>query len=136
MIKLNLSLKHISIGMKSFFNYIAPKMIWLSILKNVAIYLFKYFVSHIVRHVSIVEDKSKFLVLHNFMKCFSGSWVNQIVVINIWMICCLIFWICYFWLGKKMMFTKLLLHKERMIINKNILKIITLSNNLLLAWKF
>ena len=40
MIKLNLSLKHISIGMKSFFNYIAPKMIWLNILKNVAIYLF------------------------------------------------------------------------------------------------
>ena len=69
--------------MKSFFNYIAPKMIWLNILKNVAIYLFKYFVSHIVTHMSIVEDKSKFLVLHNFMKCFSGSWVNQIVLINI-----------------------------------------------------
>ena len=39
MVKLNLTLKHISTWMKSFFNYTKPKAIWLNILKNVSIYL-------------------------------------------------------------------------------------------------
>ena len=34
--------------MKSFLNYVAPKMIWLNILQNVAIDLFKYFGLHIM----------------------------------------------------------------------------------------
>ena len=51
--------------------------------KNVAIYSFKYFVSNIMTHITMVQDKSKFLLLHNFMKCFSGTRVNQIVIINI-----------------------------------------------------
>ena len=48
MMKSNLRLKHISIMMKRFLNYVAPKMIWLNILQNVAIDLFKYFGLHIM----------------------------------------------------------------------------------------
>ena len=57
--------------MKSFLNYIAPKMICLNILQNVTIDLFKYFVSHIMTYISILQDKSKLLLLHNFAKCLS-----------------------------------------------------------------
>ena len=53
-------------------NYFAWKMIWLNILQNVTIYLFKCFVSYIMTYISILLDRSKFLVLHNFTKCFSG----------------------------------------------------------------
>ena len=73
-------------------------------------------------YISILQNKSEFLVLHNFTKCFSGTRVNQIVIINIWMVNFLIFSICYFRLGKK----------ERMIIDNNIFKIVTLPDNLVL----
>ena len=116
MMKLKLTLYHISIRMKRFLNYTVPKMIQLNFLKNVTIYLFKYFVSHIMTYISILQNKSEFLVLHNFTKCFSGTRVNQIVIINIWMVNFLIFSICYFRLGKK----------ERMIIDNNIFKTIIL----------
>ena len=76
-------------------------MIYLNILKNVANCLFKYFVSHIMTHVTMQQDKLKFILLHNFTKCFSGTRVNQIVIINICMANCLSFSICYFRLGKK-----------------------------------
>ena len=122
MMKLKLTLNHISIRMKRFLNYTVPKMIQLNFLKNVTIYLFKYFVSHIMTYISILQNKSEFLVLHNFTKCFSGTRVNQIVIINIWMVNFLIFSICYFRLGKK----------ERMIIDNNIFKIVTLPDNLVL----
>ena len=122
MMKLKLTLYHISIRMKRFLNYTVPKMIQLNFLKNVTIYLFKYFVSHIMTYISILQNKSEFLVLNNFTKCFSGTRVNQIVIINIWMVNFLIFSICYFRLGKK----------ERMIIDNNIFKIVTLPDNLVL----
>ena len=122
MMKLKLTLYHISIRMKRFLNYTVPKMIQLNFLKNVTIYLFKYFVSHIMTYISILQNKSEFLVLYNFTKCFSGTRVNQIVIINIWMVNFLIFSICYFRLGKK----------ERMIIDNNIFKIVTLPDNLVL----
>ena len=122
MMKLKLTLYHISIRMKRFLNQTVPKMIQLNFLKNVTIYLFKYFVSHIMTYISILQNKSEFLVLHNFTKCFSGTRVNQIVIINIWMVNFLIFSICYFRLGKK----------ERMIIDNNIFKIVTLPDNLVL----
>ena len=54
-------------------NYFASKMIWLNILQNVVKYLFDYFVLYIMTNISILQDKSKFLVLHNFRKCFSGT---------------------------------------------------------------
>ena len=122
MMKLKLTLYHISIRMKRFLNYTVPKMIQLNFLKNVTIYLFKYFVSHIMTYISILQNKSEFLVLYNFTKCFSGTRVNQIVIINIWMVNFLIFSICYFRLGKK----------ERMIMDNNIFKIVTLPDNLVL----
>ena len=54
-----MKLNHIYIRRKSFLNYFEPKMILLNI--------------------SILQDKSNFLRLHSFTKCFSGSRVNQIV---------------------------------------------------------
>ena len=78
----------------------------------------------IMTDISILKEKSKFLLLNNFMKCFSGT-INQIVIINIWMVNCLIFSICYFQPAKK----------ENMIID-NIFRIITLEDNLVLIWKF
>ena len=46
MMKLNLTLKQISIPMKSFLNYFASTVILLYILQIVAIHLFEYLVSH------------------------------------------------------------------------------------------
>ena len=43
---------------KSFLNYFALKMIFLNILQNLTIYLL------------LLQGKLKFLVLHNFTKCF------------------------------------------------------------------
>ena len=84
---------------QKFMNYFASTMIWLKIFQNVAIYLFKYFVSYIMTYISILQDKSKFVLLHNFVKYFSGTRVNQIVITDILMVNCLIFSICYFRLG-------------------------------------
>ena len=112
MMKLNLILKHVYVLIRSFLNHIAPKMIWLNILKNVTVCLVKYFVSHIVTHITRLQDKSKFILLHNFMKCFSCTRVNHIVIINIWMVNCPIFWICYFQLGKKWCLQNLYSKKE------------------------
>ena len=52
--KLYLTLKHIFIQIKSFFNYLALKMILLYILQNFAIY---YFISHIM----IISQNDTFL---------------------------------------------------------------------------
>ena len=70
--------------MKSFWNYFASKMVLLDILQNVTIYLFKYFVSHIMiilRNDTFLYSRINqiSLCLHNFTKCFSGTRVNQIV---------------------------------------------------------
>ena len=86
---------------QKFLNYLASTMIWLKIFQNVAIYLFKYFVSYIMTYISVLQDKSKFVLLHNFAKYFSGTRVNQIVITSILMVNCLIFSICYFRLGKQ-----------------------------------
>ena len=72
MMKLLLTLIHIFMWMKSFLNYFALKMILLNILQNFAIYLF-CFTHHddfSKWYISILQGKLKFLVLHNFMKCF------------------------------------------------------------------
>ena len=57
-------------------------MILLNNLQNVAIYLI-FFVSHTIiisgNDVSILQDKSNFLLLLNFTKCFFDTRVNQIV---------------------------------------------------------
>ena len=50
--------------------------------------------------ISILKEKSKFLLLHNFMKCFSGT-INQIVIINIWLVNCSSFQFVIFNLLKK-----------------------------------
>ena len=47
-------------------NFLNSKMILLNILQNFAI-------------ISILHEKSDFLRLHNFTKCFSGTIVNQVV---------------------------------------------------------
>ena len=57
------------------------------------------------------QEKSNFLVVHNFAKCFSGTREKQ-TVNKCSMVNCLVFAICYFRLCKKMMFTKPLLDKE------------------------
>ena len=66
--------------MKSFLNYFASKMIELNSLLYVAIYMFKYFASHIVKSskmfISILHDKSNFLVFHNFKKYFNSTIQN------------------------------------------------------------
>ena len=59
--------------MKNFLNYFASKMILLNVLQNLGIYLFCF------AHYGNSSEKSNFLVLHNFTKCFSGTQVNQIV---------------------------------------------------------
>ena len=46
-------------------------------------------------------------------KCFSGTSVNQIVIINIWMVNFLIFSVCYFRLGKRWCLQNLYSKKER-----------------------
>ena len=54
--------------MESFLNYFALKMILLNILQNVAIYLLKYFVSHIM--VIPRNDASRqFLEMMHFRLC-------------------------------------------------------------------
>ena len=68
-----------SIWIKSFSNYFAPKMIRLNILQNVVIYLLKYFVLDIITYTSTQQDKSKFLLFHNFKKFFSGTRLNETV---------------------------------------------------------
>ena len=71
MMKLSLTLIHIFMGMKSFLNYFALKMILLNILQNFAIYLFCFTHDNFSKwYISILQGKLKFLVLHNFMKCF------------------------------------------------------------------
>ena len=50
-------------------------------------------------YISIQLDKSNSPVLHNFMKCFSGTQINQ--KINVLRVNYLAFAICYFWLLKK-----------------------------------
>ena len=44
-------------------------------------------------------EQSNFLMLHNFMKYFSDTRVNQIV--NVWMVNCPVVLICYFQLRNK-----------------------------------
>ena len=115
---------------QKFMNYFASTMIWLKIFQNVAIYLFKYFVSYIMTYISILQDKSKFVLLHNFVKYFSDTRLNQIVNKYFELIIVLQF--------AKMMFEKLLLAKEMEwcwkseIFNKNVFKIVTILNNLVL----
>ena len=63
--------------MKSFLNYFALKITLLKILLNVAIYSSKYSVSHI----TVIPKNDTFLhyfLLHNFMKSFSSTKVDQI----------------------------------------------------------
>ena len=72
MMKLWLILKHICIGMKSFLNYFALKIIFLNILQNVSVYLFKYCGSHI----TIISRNDTFLYYR----------INQISM------CCTILW--------------------------------------------
>ena len=58
-------------------------MILLNNLQNVAISFFIFFVSHIIiisgNGISILQDKSNFLLLLKFTKCFFDTRVNQIV---------------------------------------------------------
>ena len=68
--------------MKSFSNYFVSKMILLNIPRNIAIYSFKYFVSHIMvisRECSFILQHKYFLVLHNFKKYFNSTKVSHIV---------------------------------------------------------
>ena len=58
---------------KSFLSYFALKMILLNILQNFANYLlfcFAHYDNFSEWHISILQEKLKFLVLHNFTKCF------------------------------------------------------------------
>ena len=89
--------------------------------------LFKYFVSHIVIYIAILRDKSKFFVLHNFRKCFSGTRVNQIVILNIWMVVSS-FQLVIFDLVKKWCLENFYFIKKEWLS--------TLPNNLVLIWKF
>ena len=54
-------------------------MIRLNIVQNVVIYLLKYFVLDIITYTSTQQDKSKFLLFHNFKKFFSGTRLNETV---------------------------------------------------------
>ena len=57
----------------------------------------------------MLQEKSNFLVVQNFSKCFSGTRLNQAV--NKCLNGCLVFAICYFRHRKKC-FPKLLLDKQ------------------------
>ena len=70
MMKLYLKLKYIFIWMKSFLNYFALKTILLNILQNFAMFLFRNYDNFSKSHISILQGKLKFLVLHNFTKYF------------------------------------------------------------------
>ena len=55
------------------------------------------------------------------------------------MVNCLIFSVCYFWLRKKSCYQNVCSIKKWMmleIINKNVSEIMTMPNNLILAWRF
>ena len=52
-------------------------MIWPNFLQSATIDLFTYFVTHIMTYISIRQDESKVLLLHNFTKCFSGTRANN-----------------------------------------------------------
>ena len=43
------------------------------------IFCFAYYCNSLKRYISILQEKSNILELHNFTKCFSGTRVNQIL---------------------------------------------------------
>ena len=65
---------------------------------------------------------------HNFTKFFSGTRVNQIVN-N-----CLIFAICYLWVREKLLLNRKWTMLE--IVDKNVFKITTMSNNFVFICRF
>ena len=75
--------------MKSFLDYFTTKTILLNILHNVAIYLFTLFTFYFAHYgnssklyISIKQEKTNFLVEHNYTKWFSGTRVTQRVNVS------------------------------------------------------
>ena len=62
-----------------YFNHFALEMILLTILQNVAFYLFNYYDNFLKRYISILQGKSSFLVLNDFTKYFSETRINEIL---------------------------------------------------------
>ena len=86
--------------------------------------------------ISILKVKSNFLAIRDFTKCFSGTTINQIVnnILNN----CLVFSMYHFRLCKKCLHNFCLIRKwmPLEIVDKNVFKIITFLNNLLLTCRF
>ena len=71
--------------------------------------LFAHYGTSSKQCISMLQEKSNILMVHNFTKCFSGTTTNQRVN-NVWMVICIVFAICYFQLRKK--YLQNLLNKE------------------------
>ena len=80
MIKLSLTVKHISLQRKSFLNCFFIENVFAKYFTKFYNLFIEYFVLHIMiisqNDALYIQDKSNVLVLHNFMKCFSGPRVN------------------------------------------------------------
>ena len=121
-------------GGNAFLNSWFCKIFW----KCCNLFCFAHFDNLLKWYVSIIQVKVNFLVLHNLMKCFPGTIVNQKV--NKCLNGCLIFAMCYFWLCKKWCQQNLwwCCNKWMMqeMFEKNVLRIMTLLNNLVLICRF
>ena len=100
-------------------------------------FCFAYYDNFSKWYISILQDKSYFLTFHNSKKCFPCTRVYQIgnecfewlIVVSI----------CYFRLGKKRCLKNFCSIKKWVmvvIVDKNVFKIMTLLNNLVLIWRF
>ena len=110
--------------MESNYFYPAITMMKLNLILKHVYVLIRTFLNHIAPKMSWLN------ILKNVTICF----VSNIVIINIWMVNCPIFWICYFQLGKKWCLQNL--HSKKEWSSTITFSQLWVPNNLILIWKF